>query len=62
MGLVVEFGRPLVRARRAKSDRPCEVTIFPGVRYERTAELPPTRPKADERRGQLALPLGGENG
>lgn len=35
MGLVIEFGVPLVRPKRGKRLAPCEVTIFPGVRYER---------------------------
>lgn len=50
MGLVVEFGLPVVRSRRQKPDRPCEVTIFPGVRYERTADPYAGRDHADERR------------
>lgn len=56
MGLVVEFGLPVVRPRRQKPDRPCEVTIFPGVRYERMeARAAPV--KTDERRGATGVPL-----
>jgi hypothetical protein len=35
MGLVVQFAVRPSKARPEKSDRPCEVTIFPGVRYDR---------------------------
>jgi hypothetical protein len=54
MGLVVQFGLPVMRPRRRKSDRPCEVTIFPGVRYERPdAERDATR-LPDPMRGHVA--------
>jgi hypothetical protein len=41
MGQVIIFAKPAVSHRRRKLvDRPCEVTIFPGVRYERHERIP----------------------
>lgn len=35
MGTIVQFDLLRQGAPRPKPERPCEVTIFPGVRYER---------------------------
>jgi hypothetical protein len=60
MGLVVEFGVPMVRPRRRKSERPCEITIFPGVRYERyDADRDGKRPP-EQKRGSAVAPLESE--
>lgn len=34
MGNVVIFDTSSVRKPRSKPDSPCEITIFPGIRYE----------------------------
>lgn len=47
MGLVVELARTPARTRRRAPDRPCEITIFPGVRYERLIEQPEPAVAAD---------------
>lgn len=57
MGKVVEFVGRTAKARRKPPERPCEITLFPGVRYERhgfeddrtplrpdPARLPPPEP------------------
>jgi hypothetical protein len=56
MGLIVPFQRRSATPRRPRSDRPCDVTLFPGVRYERgpLESLPldrivPDRPTVDTR-------------
>ena len=49
MGLVVQFGLPVQKTRRTKPVRPCQITIFPGVRYERHDAAKPAEPPLAER-------------
>ncbi|WP_181704321.1 hypothetical protein [Chthonobacter albigriseus] len=42
MGNVVAFSSMIAQRHRQKPDRPCEITIFPGVRYERQEAVPVT--------------------
>ena len=60
MGLVVQFGPPAVRPRRQRPERPCEITIFPGVRYERHGEAYDAMRRPDDRRPVHGAPLGSE--
>ncbi|HUG62204.1 MAG TPA: hypothetical protein VMP03_10175 [Methylomirabilota bacterium] len=54
MGTIVQFHARLASARREKPDRPCEVTIFPGVRYDRR--------DAAERAERLAIEITAAEG
>ena len=44
MGMIVQFDARLSERSRPAPERPCEITIFPGVRYER--HEPPAAPSA----------------
>lgn len=52
MGNVVEFAGRKAKARRPAPDRPCEIKLFTGVRYERHGfedNRPPLRPDPSRR-------------
>jgi hypothetical protein len=46
--------QPVRSAERQPADRTCEIILFPGVRYERWADVPP--PSLEKAEPQKALP------
>lgn len=50
MGLVIEFGVPMVRARRRNMGGFCEVTIFPGAQVSRREEESDDKTDPDDSR------------
>jgi hypothetical protein len=58
MGLIVPFRLRLTRPRRPRPEQPCVVTLFTGVRYDRSARegLAPDRRPLDRTAGEARRP------